>query len=106
MFGVHLLNTKIFYLEKRYSLTLFTLYIENICILHLFVKIAILSIRRFTTGKNEKKKYIPFISLPWNLQVKSSWSKKYELYFRNYNFSEYVKFGAISWKSDILSITA
>ena len=26
--------------------------------------------------------------------------------FKNYDFCEYVKFGAISWKIDILSITA
>ena len=30
----------------------------------------------------------------------------FQLYFKNYDFSEYVKFGAISWKFDILLITA
>ena len=29
----------------------------------------------------------------------------FQLYFKNYDFCEYVKFGAISWKFDILSIT-
>ena len=32
--------------------------------------------------------------------------KKASSYFSNYNVCEYVKFGAISWKIDILSITA
>ena len=32
--------------------------------------------------------------------------KSFQLCFENYNFCEYVKFGAISWKFDILSITA
>ena len=30
----------------------------------------------------------------------------FQLYFKNYDFCEYVKFGAILWKIDILSITA
>ena len=32
--------------------------------------------------------------------------KKLQLYFKKYNYREYVKFGIISWKTDILSITA
>ena len=52
------------------------------------------------------KKSIPDVFLPWNLYGWSSWSKKLEIYFKNYDFCEYVKFGAISWKFDILSITA
>ena len=28
--------------------------------------------------------------------------KKLQLYLQNYDFCEYVKFGAISWKTDIL----
>ena len=32
--------------------------------------------------------------------------KKFQLYFKTYNFCEYVKFGAIPWKFDILLITA
>ena len=32
--------------------------------------------------------------------------KKMQLYLKNYDFCEYVEFGAISWKFDILSITA
>ena len=30
----------------------------------------------------------------------------FQLYFKSYDFYEYVKFGAISWKFDILLITA
>ena len=30
----------------------------------------------------------------------------FQLYLENYDFCEYVKFGAILWKFDILSITA
>ena len=33
---------------------------------------------------------------------RSGWSKKFQLYFKNYDFSEYVKFGAILLKIDIL----
>ena len=47
------------------------------------------------------KKSIPNMSLPWNLQGWSSWSKMLQIYFKNYDFCEYVKFGAISWKIDI-----
>ena len=32
--------------------------------------------------------------------------KKIQLYFKNYDFCDHVKFGAISLKFDILSITA
>ena len=32
--------------------------------------------------------------------------KKMQLYLKNYDFCEHVEFGAISWKFDILSITA
>ena len=52
------------------------------------------------------KKYIPHMSLPWNLWGRSSWSKKIQLYLKNYDFCEYVTFGAISWKIDILQVTA
>ena len=52
------------------------------------------------------KKYIPYMSLPYNVQGRSSWFEKFKLYFKNYDFCEYVKFLAISWKFDILSITA
>ena len=52
------------------------------------------------------KKSIPDMSLPWNLQGWSSWSKKFQKYLKNYDICENVKFGAISWKFDILSITA
>ena len=33
-------------------------------------------------------------------------SAAYEIYLKNYDFCENVKFGTISWKIDILSITA
>ena len=36
----------------------------------------------------------------------SSWSINFQVYCQNCNFCEYVKFGAIMWKMDILSITA
>ena len=52
------------------------------------------------------KKSIPDMSLPWNLWGWSSWSKKLQKYLKNYDICENVKFGAISWKFDILSITA
>ena len=52
------------------------------------------------------KKSIPDMSLPWNLSGWSSWSKKSQIYLKNYELCEYVEFGAISWKFDILSITA
>ena len=52
------------------------------------------------------KKSIPDMSLPWNLKGWSSWSKKLQKYLKNYDICENVKFGAISWKCDILSITA
>ena len=47
------------------------------------------------------KKYIPHMSLPWNLYGRSGWSKKFQLYFENCDFCEYVKFGVISLKIDI-----
>ena len=52
------------------------------------------------------KKSVPDMSLPWSLQGWSSWSKKMQIYLKNYDLSEYVDFGAISWKSDILTKTA
>ena len=52
------------------------------------------------------KKSIPDMSLPWNLKGRSSWSKKMQLCLKNYDLCEYVEFGAISWKFDILSIIA
>ena len=47
------------------------------------------------------KKSIPDMSLPWNLYGWSSWSKKLQIYLKNYEFCEYVEFGAISWKFNI-----
>ena len=48
------------------------------------------------------KKYIPHMSPPWNLKGTSDWSKTHQLYFKNYDFCEYEKYGAISLKIDIL----
>ena len=45
------------------------------------------------------KKSIPDMSLLYNLQGWSSWSKKLQIYLKN--FGENVKFGAVSWKFDI-----
>ena len=36
------------------------------------------------------------------LKGRSGWPKKFQLYFKNYIFCEYVNFGAISLKIDIL----
>ena len=52
------------------------------------------------------EKSIPDMSLPWNLYGWSSWSKKLQIYLKTYDLCEYVEFGTISWKFDILSITA
>ena len=51
------------------------------------------------------KKYIPYLSLLENLQGRSSWSKRFQLYSTSYDFCEIVKvkFWAILRKSDILS---
>ena len=40
-------------------------------------------------------KYIPYFSLTCNIFGIGSWSKKFQLYFKNYDFCENVKFGAI-----------
>ena len=61
-------------------------------------------LQQLTTGKSEKN--IPDMLLPWNLKGWSSWSKKLQMYLKNYDLCEYVEFGVISWKFDILSITA
>ena len=45
------------------------------------------------------------MSLPWSLQDEAV-GLKMQFYLKNYDFCEYVEFGAISWKFDILSITA
>ena len=51
------------------------------------------------------EKYTPDMSLPLNLLDTSSWSISFQLYSKIKNFCEYVKFGAISRKIDIMSIT-
>ena len=51
------------------------------------------------------KKHIPYMSLPSNLQGRSSWSKKLQIYLK-LRFCEYVKFGAILRKFEILSKTS
>ena len=42
------------------------------------------------------------MSLPWNYRKEAIGSKKFQLYFKNYDFCEYVKFVTISLKFDIL----
>ena len=44
--------------------------------------------------------------LPWNLQGRSSWSKKFQLYFKKIQFLCICEIWAISLKIDILSISA
>ena len=60
------------------------------------------------TAHNWQKWKRVFLTCPCyeNLQGWSSWSKKLQIYLKNYDLCEYVEFGAISWKFDILSITA
>ena len=59
---------------------------------------------RITSGKTEKE----FSSQATAMKIigKSSASKKFQLFLKDYNFCEYVKFGAISCKIDILPKTA
>ena len=52
------------------------------------------------------KNSIPLMLLPWNLWGRSSWSKKSQLHLKNYNICKNLKFWAISWKINILPITA
>ena len=52
------------------------------------------------------KKSIPEMPLPWNLKGWSSWFKNLQIYLKNYDLRENVEFGVISWKFDILSVTA
>ena len=52
------------------------------------------------------KKSIPDMSCQEIYRGWSSWSKKLQIYLKKYDLCEYVKFGATSWKIDILSITA
>ena len=53
---------------------------------------------RLTTGKNEKK---------YSLHVSAmKFIGMLQIYLKNYDLCKYVKFGEISWKFDILSVTA
>ena len=55
------------------------------------------------------EKSIPHMSLPRNLKGRSSWSKMFQLYLKNYDFFEYVKceiWGNFVKKNDILSVAA
>ena len=47
------------------------------------------------------EKYIPDLPLPYNLDFRSRWSVSVQLYFKNFDVHEYVKFEAISLKCDI-----
>ena len=52
-----------------------------------------------TAHNCQNEKVYSYMSLSQNLYGTSSWSKRFQLYFENYDFCEYVKFGAISWKN-------
>ena len=56
------------------------------------------------TGKNEKEYsgHVPSIKFIGMKQL----SQKLQIYLKNYEICENGKFGAISWKFDILSITS
>ena len=48
------------------------------------------------------KKSIPDMSPAIKIyREEAGWSKKFQIYLKNYDFCEYVKFGAILWKFDI-----
>ena len=49
--------------------------------------------------------YIPYVFLPYEIYRIEAVGLKRSNY-KTYDICEYVKFGAISWKIDILSITA
>ena len=46
------------------------------------------------------KEYFSYI-LAINFMDKSSWTEKFQFLFKNYEFGESEKIGAISWKIDI-----
>ena len=56
--------------------------------------------------QTNKQTKIFYMSLPWNLKDRSVWSICYQLCFWNHDFCDNVEFWAISWKIDILSVTA
>ena len=58
-------------------------------------------LKRLTTGKNEKVHSSHVTAIKFK-GMKRGWSKKFQLYYENYDFYENVKFGAISLKIDIL----
>ena len=63
-------------------------------------------------NKTNKMTYRWIIILsPWlknilNFYEIEPWSISFQLYFKNYDICKYVKFEAILWKIDILSISA
>ena len=52
------------------------------------------------------KKSIPGMSLPYFIGTKQFGLKSCKIYLKNYDFCENVKFGAVSWKFDILFAAA
>ena len=70
----------------------------------LYIAFAVNTLRLCFNGSQlaKMKKYIPDMSLPCNLEGRSGWSKKFQLYLKNCDFRKYVKFGAISLKFGIL----
>ena len=50
------------------------------------------------TGKIKKRASLSYHCNKIYRVEQVSWSEKFHLYFKNHNFCEYVKFGAISWK--------
>ena len=66
------------------------------------------SVNRFIKGSQlaQMKKSIPDMSCHEIYRDEGSWSKKYKHTWKNYDICEFVEFGAIWWKFDILSITA
>ena len=63
---------------------------------------------RTLTAHNWQKWKRVFLTCPCHeiYREEEGWSKKLQIYLKNYDFGGNVKFGAISWKIDILSITA
>ena len=58
------------------------------------------------TAHNWQKWKRVFLTCPCHKIYRDEGSKKLQKYLKNYDICENVEFGAISWKCDILSITA
>ena len=54
---------------------------------------------------NWKKWKSTFLTCPcYKIHREEAVGQKFQLQFKNYGWCEYVEFGAISWKFDILSV--